>query len=922
MTPTLRHAAMRLFVLLLVARCMAFAQQSGVEVRSPSAKLLDTAPGRIVTASVVITNRGAQTDEFAERLTLPPGCQKVAPPDLPFRLEPGGRIVRVLAVAIPNNMPAGQFNLRYFVQGRRDPSSSGSFDFAITVTSVEKLELIVEPGPTTALAGDSYPVKLRVTNRGNSRIAVQLAHRSTLGFEVSADAKSFTLEGGASREIACRVKTDKAFAKHTSHAVTFDVTATSPSGKTLTASQASVVEIIPLVGGNRDPFHYLPLQLRMMTLAESGHDVQFQTELSGAGSLDEAGEHRIDFLLRGPDVRNASLFGERDEYGLTYQNEHWKIDLGDRVYKLSPLTEKGSLGRGAGVTWQGDKTTAGLFYMTSRYRTHNTEEFGAFVRQDFSEKFSLQGNFLRKTGGDQLSAATLPQNIMTLETHYRRGKLLDLGLEAGVARSDSGTTDFAYRAEARGELPGKLSYALEYAHAGPDFNGYYHATDTVYASISKSFTPQLRMHASFNRYAGNLALNDVRSSVVNRENSWNAGANYSLTKKTELSLEWMHTDRQDILLPAAYDFTEDVARIGLGQNLGKLQFQSFLDLGVLDNRITGENVAVSRFSGVVNWHPTARQTYSVFAGYGPSASTGSTDKSLNAGVSARWQVRDNFDTNFSFARNQFDGLTGRVQDQVMASLRYQFANKSSLSLIGRWSHAATTRTTSGAADESAVLLTYTVPFKVAVSRKQSIGVLAGRLVESSKNAGVPRVVLRVGEQFAVTDEAGNFEFPGLKPGTCELGIVQDSLGPRLAMSTLLPTKVKIRPSGTTRVELAATAAASLAVRVIRHEFADGSAMKTSGALREAGGLESAAIELTNGRDTWRAQTDRSGTATFERLLAGRWTVRIASSDLPPLHTIENPERTLTLAPGASAQLAVRVLPQRRTFRLLDRGTIR
>jgi len=51
-------------------------------------------------------------------------------------------------------------------------------------------------------------------------------------------------------------------------------------------------------------------------------------------------------------------------------------------------------------------------------------------------------------------------------------------------------------------------------------------------------------------------------------------------------------------------------------------------------------------------------------------------------------------------------------------------------------------------------------------------------------------------------------------------------------------------------------------------------------------------------------------------------LRVASSDLPALHTIENPERTLTLKPGETQQVALNVLPQRRTLLMLDHGTIR
>jgi len=51
-------------------------------------------------------------------------------------------------------------------------------------------------------------------------------------------------------------------------------------------------------------------------------------------------------------------------------------------------------------------------------------------------------------------------------------------------------------------------------------------------------------------------------------------------------------------------------------------------------------------------------------------------------------------------------------------------------------------------------------------------------------------------------------------------------------------------------------------------------------------------------------------------------VRVASNDLPPLSALENPERTFALAPGANEQIGVRLIPQRRTLRMLDRGTVR
>lgn len=898
-----------------------------MEVHPPAARLFEIEPGRVITTSVVVDNRRAEAETIAEQVTLPQGCQRVATGSDTLVVDAGGQAVRILAISVPSSMPAGRFECRYTAQSTRDKSVAASLTFPFQVIPVDHLNLVVETRSGLVLAGDVYPVSLHVTNGGNCPIRAALTFRSSFDFPVKADVSAFKLGPGETREITCQVTTDKAFAKHVNHAVTFDVEATSSSGRALKASQASVVEIVPLITGDRDPFHHFPMQLRLIGLGEKGQNARFQAELSGEGSLDEEGKQGIDFLFRGPDIRDSSLFGERDEYGASFHGEHWDVDLGDRIYALSPLTERQSLGRGAGVQWHDGQTAAGLFYMSTRFRQENTEELGAYVRQDLTPQVSVQGNFLRKSGGDAISGLGLPQDIVTVEPHFRFGKALDLVAEAGVSRSENGASDSAYHIEAHGQLPGKLGYSIEHSHAGPDFHGYYSNTDTTYATVSKALTDKLQANAWLNRSTDNFATSDILSSVVNREQSWYTGLEYAWDKSTKLTLGWQHTRRADLLQPAAYDFTESYLHTGFAHQFGKVQLQSFLDLGSLDNFLTGEHGPFQRYSTVVDWRPTARQSYTVFGSYGPSAFTGSSAKSLGAGVSANWEIRDHFTVNLSYGRNQYDGLTGHDQDLATGSIRYEFQNKNSILIQGRWSRENTKGEKGQAAslaNETALLVAYTIPLSMTAEKKRSIGGLQGRVYDSAKGrgAGVPRVVLQVGEQYAVTDNAGAFEFPGLRPGNCELKIVPDSLGPRMAVTTPMPLKIRIRPAETSHVEITAAPACSVAVKVMRYEFADGNALQTSGALREADGVEAAVLELSNGRDTWRALTDRTGCANFERLPEGRWTLRVAGKDLPAQYSLEDPDRTLDLKPGENREATVRLLPQRRVMRMIDGGAIR
>lgn len=917
MNSSFRSNAARALLLWLISCASAFAQPSRVEVGAPAAKLIETAPGRIITTSVTVANRADTADEFDDRLALPAGCQRVAPPQAPFRIEAGAEVLRVLAIFVPQNIAAGNHELVYSAQSQSDRASVGTLKITLRVTPMERLGLEVEKPPVFVIAGDLYKIKLRLTNGGNAPLTGTLNAKSTLGFAVDLDSPSVALEPLAARQIVCTVRTDKKFSQHANDTVTFTVSATSASGKTLTARQASIVEIIPVITGNRDPYHYLPVQYSTTMVAGSERGPQVQIALAGGGRLDEEGKHRVDFLLRGPDVQGASGFGERDQYGASYHGPTWDIEAGDRIYSLSPLTEKQTLARGFSLKWHDNDTAAGLFYATTRFRRENTEELGAFVRQNITPSVDLQANVLRKFAGNYLPTT----NLFTLESHYTREKLIDLRLEAGVSQTDDGATDFAYRIAARGELPGEIRYAVEHTRAGENFHGYYASANSVFASASKKFGPKFRVNVSLNRYEANPALSDIRSTVVNREESWATSAIYSLDKASDLLLEAHHLARQDILLPAAYNFSEDFVRIGASHKFGRLQLRGAIDLGVSDNVLSHDSGDLQRYNLFAHWLPSARQSYSVFASYGPSPFSGSRHREFITGASAQWQLQQNVDANVSYARNQFDALSGSEYDQVLASLRYKFSDERSVSLTTRWAHTVSRAST--VPNEAAILFSYSVPLGLPVSRKTSIGGLHGRIYDVSDLArpGLERIVVQAGDQYAVTDAEGRFEFPALKPGDAEVRVLPSSLGANLTMTKERPLQAKILPATTKTIALAATTASSLTVRVLKYEFADGKSLESSGELKEAGGFEGAVVEISSGNNLWRAQTDRNGLASFERLVPGKWTVRVAA-DLPPLQNLEDPERTITLVAGRSQDAIVRVIPRRRTLRMLESGVVR
>jgi hypothetical protein len=201
-----------------------------------------------------------------------------------------------------------------------------------------------------------------------------------------------------------------------------------------------------------------------------------------------------------------------------------------------------------------------------------------------------------------------------------------------------------------------------------------------------------------------------------------------------------------------------------------------------------------------------------------------------------------------------------------------------------------------------------------VSRKTSIGGVSGQLIAEGRP--VSRAIIKTGDEYTVTDADGHFMFTSLKPGPRDVEVVGDSLGPKLVMTTSAPAKVHVNGAQSTTVDLNAVRAASVTIRVLRSAFGNGNQ------LVPAGGQQGTIIELSNGTERLIEETDRLGSATFDRLRVGRWKMRISDSNLPANHILEHPEQEIELKPGQATEIIARVLPVKRKVQMIDQGSVR
>lgn len=611
--------------------------------------------------------------------------------------------------------------------------------------------------------------------------------------------------------------------------------------------------------------------------------------------------------------------------------------MGDRSYTVSPLLERNGYGRGAEVDLHTTNNLARILYLESRPPQPHFSEVGGSYAHTFTPWLSLQGNYLNREGtGHSYWTNGVAQSLYGIEPKLHFSEALNLDLEYALSDGNNrrGGSDQAVRVNLRGELFGDVHYAVEKVYAGPGFYGFYNDVDSFQGSVAFPIYHKLRGNLAITDYSYNLETNLLKSSIATRETTYRPGIRYTLASRTELQFDYQHIRRADILPPAAYDFTEDSLRLGVGHTFGRLTLQTFVEQGQLEDRLLHHSSDhLHRYSLYAYYRPSPRQTYSAYIRLGNSSFSSSREESHTYGASASWRLTDRLTLDVNGERNSFDSATGRQLDSARTGLSYTFPNQHNLALNARWTRNSLTR-----ADETSVFVAYTIPFQLPISRKSSTGALKGRIFtqESANHQPLPRVILRLNDAWAVTDRKGEFIFPSLPPGKYQLSVDMASLGTNRVTLTPFPAAIVIKKGLPAFLEIGVVTAARLSVQLIvaPRTAANTSTNETIAVAQSPGsGLLTPAspfntpcdgvqVDLVNGPELLRVYTDRDGRATFEHLRPGTWTYRIRQADLPDHHYVEIPEAKLDLLKGDQREVPMRVLARQRTIQFIDSGTLK
>jgi hypothetical protein len=723
------------------------------------------------------------------------------------------------------------------------------------------------------------------------------------GFQVQMDSSRVFLSSLESRIITLVVTTPADSREPFLYGI--QLTAVSADDSTVTGVAHSSVDVVPGEAARRGETLEFPLEATVRGTGEQ-ESVGAQVELEGRGTLSEKGDNRLDMLVRTPDIQRKSVFGLRDEYRAEYQSPMYRAYLGDRNFMLSPLTEYGRYAFGGGGSIHSQDLTVGGFYNQDRFSPSHQKEAAAFVSYTLEPRYEFGLNYLHQ-------ATSGSYNIVSARGLLRPVHGTEADIEYGMG--SGATRDYAWAVQGRGYNPWG-SFSLRYVHASPGYQGYYRDVDYRTASITVFPLRYLRLDADYRDEKRNLDLNpDLR--YAPRTRYYQIGAGYS----EYAWISYRVNDQSDLLPAPQFNRIEQTLQVRTGFSWSVMTVAAQADFGTEKDRLTDKQNPFQRFTFSAVAHPSPAQDYSISTEYENGRDLFADEKTERLAGGFRAALALGFRTHIALSVYASRTLSSQIQTYSTLDLEvaHRFPFGHTLALRGR----ETMLTPSSTGAVFAYMMEYTVPFALHLGMTSSTGSLRGRLRHSGGDQGLPGAMVTVDGVLSVTDADGEFSYATLAPGSHVLQVEAISVGLDRITDPPTPLRFEIVGGEVSQMDIFVAMGASVAGTVL---LIDPGRSAVPGAPAAdtllSSGLPNAVLELTDGTGLFRRVTDSHGRFDYSGIRPGRWSLRILRGNLPDQHVPDTDSVVFTLAPGSHYEALFKILPRKRTIRILEEGTVK
>lgn len=902
--------------------------QMGAEVRLISPLQVVSEPQRIHVLSFLVTNRSGREFRFREEVSLPRGWSLLIPA-MSFVLGPGQETSRLLSVQIPIGAAEGRYKVTYTVIADRDPAIRGSDEIDMVVLPVERSDLMAESQPDTLIAGEEFNLGLRLMNSGNnSRVFHLRARLSDSGSTAVLLPSEVALGPGENTEITVAGRVSPRFAG-TVLAVNVIAEAEKAGRREEVASATFLLEVISSLRRKPEPYHILPTTLSASATKSSDGGTSGYFQWEGSGYLDEEEERAFSFSFSGPRVDDSYFYSRVDEYWMTYSSPVLGVRLGDQPYGASLLTVSSSYGRGAGLDFKSmarGKWAMGGFQVKNRFSSDNWKDEGLYLQHNLGEDSWVRLNITRsEEDSTSPPGPGTVDSIWSLEARLVPGE--DSSIEMEYAKCDTDRTggeddDDAYRFLWQGMTAGRISYAFSKIRAGADFWGYYHSYDYESGALSFPLGSRLRAGIAASKYRNNIGLRSSESDTAVQEALIQATLEWNMRNGWFFILGFDDFSREDRLLPARFDHSEQSFWMRLGRSFGQFSWSVGPRFSDQKNNLTGESVSAWNATILFSYVPNPNLALSFYYNFGDNDVLRDSyllRGSSSFGGSISWRISPQWTLSAAYSRSGI-GSSGRTEsDQldIIAACTLDEGQTITLEV-------------STSDDETEYRLTYSIPVGIKTVKKKNVGILRGRVFDGDApgGAGLGNIIVRVGPEAVATGADGSFIFPALPPGLHRIYIDPKSIGYGYTTDRKYPITLEITGGGDpVEMDIGIVKGAVFKGRVILDQPDDNDRkegfVQTAGAGEEdrKGPAARVLVELNREDEIARRSTDERGEFIFENIRPGAWNLKFYYSGLPAGYAFETETTTVELAPGDEVEFVNRVIPKKRAIQFIDSGKI-
>jgi len=897
-------------------------------------KVIQTKPKNSITSAFRVKNISSSPLKLAPEVSVPEGWQVITQLS-PFELQPGQQTIQLIGIFIPLRVEKGDYDIFFAVNQENSSLLYAEDTIPIRVLLSASLELHKIDVPTRVVAGDEYQAHYLVINDSNAACKVKFQVESKDDSPLTWTCDKHSLQAGESASVNVTVQTSKDIHKKTDHFHSLTVTTEDFEGEDIRATTVTNLELIPMVSGEKDYFHRLPLKARIISVWDNLLGSMTQLSLSGSGTLNEHKDSRVDFLFQGPGENTILTFGQvREEYRFRFQSPMFSISAGDQMYYLSKLTEYGHYGRGIEGIFQRQNFSLRAYYDKSHVFIPRQNQVG--FQLGFHDENKDNGLFINYVYSEKTDQ---PEDQM-LSFHseiipYKDARLTVEGALGQKGNAPDNKIGKAFWVEMSGRHKW-LNYRMNVIRSTPTYPGYYQGIDFNSASLSLAPFKWIELNGAYYEQKRNMQNNTPADSLYAR--NYNFGCRLKILDGLLMFIENRNRTRNNYMGPTPYNYEDNSTRLGVNTYWGPLMLMATMDRGKTNNKIVNKTADLNEYIGSLSFRPSQLFSFNGYVQWRDQKKNFTGDDLQNLTIS--------FDAMITIGRTSLMAL-GRTSfhrefyDQVLndyliaqefitnrmslaeISLKHQFKNNHSLGLHVRQvlsPHSETAKNIVGFID-------YTMPINVPVSRKPDRFELSGQVFDSEKNnEGIKGVIIRANDRTTITDKKGHFTFHGLQSGQYYLAVDRGTLQPEKITAEKSPMEIALTSHKKNEWNISVVSKATFSGRVQVFKSEQKKTLSNSliteneqNKMVVDRGLVNVMIELRDASEIRRQMTDTGGWFHFEDVRPGEWVVNVFPLNLPENHFLEKETITLTIAPGASTEIVFKVLPVQRLIRLKNAG---